>query len=441
MSELDDFLAREIALGQLQSSGHFTLTREKALEKLAAFQLPNENAWVLKVVQAAVLGGFSELNVRLSNSNVEFGFMGSSSWSLEEFEQSFYDPESSSDRSLQALKQALWSVSLHGGRPFQLVGRDWQQSLFWNGQRLSREPLGESRATRLTVSHRVLGDSGFPILRGIEAARRNSDILLELRQKAFVCPIPLRADARRIDALHLCPGHGLSSASYPFQLGFLADPDLPSLNLSALGHDDYYQDTSLHRDLEKLVTWKSRPSQDFAVAALLTGHVKEVSQGKSTVWKAYPHQCRIYWVLDGVVIDCRAFAFQERSCSLGLVASAEGLTTDLSGFNLQVNAEYRDRLAKVCRLADPLVAEAELRFEGLLEKARNNGKWVGAFLFVGGLGAAFFSPLHGVALTIGGAVSFFNAAGEETAMTRQLLQDLRALQLDWPAAGAGNRRS
>lgn len=438
MSELDDFLAREIAQGELQSSGQFTLTREKALEKLAAFQLPNENAWVLKVVQAAVLGGYSQLNVRLSSSNVEFGFMGDCGWSLEDFEQGFYDPESSSDRSLQALKQALWSVSLHGGRPFQLVGRDWRQALFWNGQQLTRQPLGECPGTRLTVSHRVRGDNGFPLLRGIEAARRNSELLQELRQKAFTCPIPLRADARRVDALHLCPGHGLSSSSYPLQLGFFPG-ELPRLNFSELSQDDYYQDTSLHRDLEKLVRLQSPGTQNIAVAAFLTGHVKEVTEGKSTTWKAYEHPCRIYWVLHGVVIDCRAFAFPARSCSLGLVASAEGLTTDLSGFNLQVNPEYRARLEQVCRLVDPFVAQADLCFDELLEKARANGKWVGAFLVVGGLGAAFFSPIHGAALTVGGAVAFFNAASNEKAMTQKITEDLRWLQADWRGAGTPGR--
>ena len=89
----------------------------------------------------------------------------------------------------------------------------------------------------------------------------------------------------------------------------------------------------------------------------------------------------------------------------------------------------------MCRLADPLVLQSELHFDELLGKARSNGKWIGALLVVGGLGAAFFSPIHGAALTAGGAAAFFGAAHAETAMTDKIIKDLMLLQQDWPEAG------
>ena len=63
MSSLDEFLAAEMSEGVKDSSGQFTLAPEKAIEKLAAFQLPGESSWVGKVIQAAVTAGFSELKL------------------------------------------------------------------------------------------------------------------------------------------------------------------------------------------------------------------------------------------------------------------------------------------------------------------------------------------------------------------------------------------
>ncbi|MFA5507094.1 MAG: hypothetical protein WC314_25300 [Vulcanimicrobiota bacterium] len=56
-SHLESFLNELKASGQSQGQGHFTVAREKALEKLAEFQLPFQGAWIVKVVQAVVAFG------------------------------------------------------------------------------------------------------------------------------------------------------------------------------------------------------------------------------------------------------------------------------------------------------------------------------------------------------------------------------------------------
>ncbi|MBS2033936.1 hypothetical protein JST97_03060 [bacterium] len=440
MLELDDFLALETSQGVFDSSGQFSLSREKALEKLAAFQLPGEMDWLLKVVQAAVRADFLEIDLRLSKSQAEFRFSGACRWRLEDIEGSFYDPESGGDRSLQALKEALWSVSLHNARPFCLVGENWPEALFWNGEQFSRQPANSANLTRLTVSHRKRGDSGFPILREVEAARRNASILQHLLHKAFPCPIPLRVDARRVDGFHLCPGHGLSCRSYPFALGLLTG-QIPPLQCPQLAAPDEpsYVETSLHPELRKLVAPDSRASQPVAAAALLTGHVGPVGGGRDTKWKPFFHPCRIYWVSDGVVVDCRAFDLTERSCSIGLIASAEGLVTDLSGLCLQVNREYQDRLDKVCRLADDFVVRADLHFEAMLEKARSSGKWMFALMVVGGVSVTTLNPAFGLFMTFCGFSNYFTRASQETTISKQLGEDLRLLQRDWPRLAGGSR--
>ncbi|HIB66471.1 MAG TPA: hypothetical protein EYO33_15500 [Phycisphaerales bacterium] len=66
--------------GTWESEGRFTLDRDKAWEKLSTYQLPFEHAWVLKLVQAAVLAACESLQVKLTGSESSFRFVGQSRW-------------------------------------------------------------------------------------------------------------------------------------------------------------------------------------------------------------------------------------------------------------------------------------------------------------------------------------------------------------------------
>ena len=72
-----------------------------------------------------------------------------------------------------------------------------------------------------------------------------------------------------------------------------------------------------------------------AALALLTAHMEPIGHGKQQRWDLYEQSCAVHWVLDGVVIESRVLDQPERCCSLALIASAEGLATDRSGFQLQ----------------------------------------------------------------------------------------------------------
>ena len=434
-SALEEFLASEVAEGVKDSSGQFSLTREKALEKLAAFQLPGEHSWVLKVVQSAVAADCTALHIGQTTTDSEFTFFGGPGWKIEQVEAEFYDPQTSPDRSLQHLKQGLWSVSVHRERPFHLTAPGWSQALVWNGLQLTRQPVRSlSQHMVLTVSHRVYrAGQGLPLLRHIESARSNAAVLSELTRSAFPCPIVLRVDSRRLDALQLCPSHGLNPSSYPLLMGFLPGI-LPPLRLPQGTLGDYTRPSDVHSSLSTLCDVPAELPAGSAVMALLSAHAKQVSQGKSKVWRVYEHACWMYWVLDGVVIDRRAFGLPDRCCSLALFASAEGLTTDLSGFNLQVNEDYRARLEQVCRQAGPFLEGARVNLDSAIQKATVKERWLGGAMVLGGLGAAFFSPFHGVALTVGGVATFVFGGKEEKTIAAKVEMALRDLQFDWPPA-------
>ncbi|MBI3927505.1 MAG: hypothetical protein HY319_18345 [Armatimonadetes bacterium] len=75
ISNLDEFLEIERRRGELQSSGTFTLSLERALEKLRHYQLAHPAFYILKLIQSAIAAGARRVDVRLrrDGARVDFG--------------------------------------------------------------------------------------------------------------------------------------------------------------------------------------------------------------------------------------------------------------------------------------------------------------------------------------------------------------------------------
>lgn len=430
-SELEDLLRAEIGEGVKESSGSFTISREKALEKLAAFRLASETAWVLKIVQAAVASSCTELDIRQTSTGTEFHFSGETGWSLAQVEAEFYQVESSTDPSLEYLKHGLWSVSLNGMRPFSLVSSSWPEALLWTGDRMLRKPVRAQTKTVLTISHRTMVEGRrFSLIPDFEAASRNAEIAKELAGQAFVCCKPLRLDNRRLDALQLCPRHGLSSASYPIQIGFLKG-DLPPIGLPPATLGGYAEPKEVDPSMRKLLHGEATIPSRLSLACMVTAHLRKVPKEKSLVWKAYEEESLIYWVRDGVVVDRTRPKQQAACCSLALFASADGLTADATGFTLQKTEEFRSREEQVCRLGADFLAEIQLNLSEVIQDARRNARRLGGLLTLGGIGCSFFSIVHGAAITLVGVYKYWTAGSDEAEVAAHVDQGLRALKKDW----------
>ena len=61
MPSVDDLISDLRNEGEVVSEGRFTLDRDKAREKMRQFQLADPRAYVLELVQAAVLKGAAEI--------------------------------------------------------------------------------------------------------------------------------------------------------------------------------------------------------------------------------------------------------------------------------------------------------------------------------------------------------------------------------------------
>ena len=122
LSELDRYLSSHQGEGQVVSQdSSFTLARTEALRKISSFQLPFRGAWAVKIIQCAVAEGSGvPIRVDLTRKEARFYF-ALSSFTLEEFQEAFYEPEPHSNRALQHLVGALWAVGLREKWAFQLL--------------------------------------------------------------------------------------------------------------------------------------------------------------------------------------------------------------------------------------------------------------------------------------------------------------------------------
>lgn len=71
---MDRFFEQQRADGALDSSGGFTISPDLARQKLQDFQLASPEFYLLKVVQAAVAGGASSLQVKVGRASMEVRF-------------------------------------------------------------------------------------------------------------------------------------------------------------------------------------------------------------------------------------------------------------------------------------------------------------------------------------------------------------------------------
>jgi hypothetical protein len=426
-SPLERLIALEASRAEYDSSGRFTFSREKALEKLAAFQLPGPASWACKLVQAAVASRCQEIHLRQMDTSSDFFWVGPPDWSPELLEGALFDPEMSDIAGLQYLKQAFWSEALHGRYACYLRWPSWSEALYWDGQELRRvapETPAEEWAS-LMFSHRRVGEGGkIPFLWDIQAASRNNEIFRELKQRTFACPIPFTVDSRRMDTLDAFPGHG--EISRFLQLRF-CEAELPPLKLPPATRDGFQvtsPDTLGNVDVH--VPWPDT----FSLAAYLLLHGGMVRKGKGWVWKHEPQASKINWILDGVMIDQFSYPMRERSCSLGMIGSAQGLSTDLSGFTLLDDAEYRRRVAEVTRSVGLVLEEAEVNFEKLLTKSKKEGKIVG-MVFMGASALFLGTPLMAAFMLGFGTFVAKSAGADEQKWVDEFVGDLAILKGEW----------
>lgn len=436
-SELEEFLQAEQQRGRTVSHGEFTLAREKALEKLAAYQLPFPEAWVLKIVQAAVASGAERLEIKQTPTDTLFGFNSPGAWSLARLEQAFLDPRPSGDPGLDHLVIGLRAASLNDGRPFQIRFPGGGESLVWSGRELEVVPSQATELLRLTVSHRTLAEGkGIPGWRVFQAARRNAEILKTLSERCFVCPVPLTVDGRRMDVLQFCPTHGYTGSSHPVALGW-GDLDSPAMGLPPGTLEGYVNPAQQNKpsSIQLLSRGVLRPLTKehprAGVYWLATVHLKLTGSGKNKSWDLRAQPSVLYWVEDGVVLETEHLPVPSRAFSVAMFLSAAGLAHDLTGFGLVKDPERVRQGAAVVGAALAKIPLVSL--EALVNTTADATKMVGIALCGLGVLSLFGGP-QGLLLLGAGVIALQTAGSTVRAVESGVVLAQRSLLDDWTCA-------
>jgi hypothetical protein len=448
LSELEQFLQAQSDSGSQQGEGCFTVAREKALQKLANFQLPFEGAWAVKIFQSAIASGAQEaFRVTLGRRVATFSFDTNEILELEELESAFFNPEPSGVRHVRHLVSALWAVGVAEKRAFQVRVHGAPYSLVWDGETLQHKPSKqETSGVEIVVATFVARSELLQDL-----GRRNRTLHSDLKDWCFTSPIPFFVDSQRVDALQHCPDYGWNTSSFPIALSFL-DIDLPKYRLPSgtfLGHSEFQNSEVMDgaglETIAKKIMQAVVPIETAAAAALVSVHAVLESQGESSVkfWSLRHRSSKCFWILDGVAVQSQSFNVPASPCALACFLSADGMECDLTGFYL-ANEEERQRrvdlvgaelLETVCSLSG--VNNREIR-----KHNKNRYQKLGNATLLLGVGIGHFVTWGiGAILVSFGLFARFAERAEERKLLNDLAVDLELFRDNWEIAYDSPRSS
>lgn len=298
-------------------------------------RLPRPSAWILKVVQAATAAACPSLIVEQKARFTEVRFLDQPQWTTSAVTSGFLAGMPGQERSplplpLGHLVRGLWSLAWWEGRLFRL-SLPGRAGLDWDGRKLKALPAGRGSEIVLQVL-----SGPFPEPRS-QCARFDLDVLAELRQHAYVAPLELRVDGRRLDSLlgppsSLCVGLLLGSGSGPR----LALPPGTFLGGQAFSVPP--------------------PAREIQIALRLETRV----QGR---WFAgllrRSEPVHLNRIVDGVIAQRLPLGFAPAGLQAEIYLPAGDLQVDATGLRLQ--EEDREEVDRLCRLLTPDLAQAVLR--------------------------------------------------------------------------------
>jgi hypothetical protein len=447
-SELDRYLISHHRVGKVVSQDNsFTLARSEALRKISNFQLPFRGAWVVKTIQCAVAEGSGiPIRVDLTRKEARFYF-AISSFTLEDFQEAFYDPEPNSNRALQHLVAALWAVGLREKWAFQLGLPGQRVCLMWNGETLTEVETKSYDCAYLAVGHQVTRDGGLGWVKGlVQSGGKNAEILTTLSRWCYTCPVPLTVDGRRLDSLQLCPTHGWAKNTFPLTVGFgegsLKPLTLPPGTFEELRspHDprSSFWNTTDHSAEGLSKAGKAALSllqarHTAAVPFIIAYFMEQIKRGKSYEWEPMVQGSTLYWVRDGVVVDEELLLERRFHTALACFVDAEGLPTDLTTFHLKDSPQRRRRKVLAQQSVRRGLAELESMqgpLMSMVTKGKVMGYVAGGTLTLAGIGMLWANPFYGAVAILSGVVWAGSGGSTEEARFNSIMSDIEDLRTE-----------
>ena len=374
--DLKSFLSEQRQEGQLDSEGDFTISAEKAIQKLAYFALPLASDWILKVVQAVNLWKVEALVVNQTRTATSFTFRPDPQPTPESLIRALSGTGLDTSDPVHALAMALRSLVEQAGLSFVLAFRKNGEtgSPIYAGDDTSQlHPATRAKwsslnndGIRLTVSHFHASESitGRYIPTISKVPPRHRTILKTLQWKAYTSLVPIFVDRQRLTDPAQAPSVGYTSKFRALRLATLRGGSLHE------GPHFEVEDFPWNRPARQLRS--SGPSLTGAPWFLLRtadwpylAYVKRQLRGPIPLIEIAPH--RVVLVRQGVV--CRAFSLRNTSLasSLTLVVPADHYRTDLSGLGLEVGEVERETITQIRHLVCNALGQYREEFVSVLD--------------------------------------------------------------------------
>ncbi|MCA9775064.1 MAG: hypothetical protein KC800_00040 [Candidatus Eremiobacteraeota bacterium] len=369
---LDLFLDQLGKEGVRDSEGFFTVSGDRALQKLAVHQLPRESAWVLKVVQAAVQSRAGRIRVHQSGRSLQFQLHRAYLGTLQQVVDAWTLPSAMATPAQSDLVVALRTVCFAAKRAVILAHHDPEQgvlAIIWDGERLSAiqsaTDLAKAKLPFTWVppgcwAVRVYNKKGKVV---------RADEFDELTRFAVTCPVPLEMDGRELNHFGL-KDVSRERSSIMFSAQTVKAGDLPERRGIRLPHN------------------LGGESSTMRVAWVLYRDAKE-------------QPSRISWVRGGVVVEEEPFHLRCGGLFFRVFVPAEGLETDLT--TLTPRFPRPDCRGEWIRLALSQVRDDLLPDEPLAKRIEQELA-EGAERSWGMAGIALLGGLLGIPLTKGASV-------------------------------------
>ncbi|MFA5504577.1 MAG: hypothetical protein WC314_13220 [Vulcanimicrobiota bacterium] len=348
---LHEWLQSEQAAGTLDSEGEFTIAQSKAWEKLGAFQLPFPEAWVLKLVQAALAWGKSRVAVVQTREETRFDLFNVPDWAPTELERAIFDTQHKAEGSLNHLAVAVRALALQRTRPFSLRYADGSQ-VAWNGSAFT--PLDPDDAKpgvfTLTVTNYRADESKLFFSTGHgNAARFRVQVSKALTDHCHLSGDRITLDTRPLISYWTDPDFGKTESSHPLTV-VKAAPLAEWKPMVVEGHFMSPLAKFTEKNVEMMMPPGISSRNTFSTAAILSFFcrnelVRESLQLDKWLYHPLNKRSQVLWYSDGVIVSREPLSF-DSTVGLGVIVSAEGLPTDLTGFTPLKGPEKEARVAR-----------------------------------------------------------------------------------------------
>jgi hypothetical protein len=345
------YLQEQADEGVVDSAGDFTVSLQNARKKLAKFALPRETAWVSKLVQAAAAWKMKTMLVGQSKDETQFFFQTSTPAQLptpNEVVNALLSGKIALETPLDHFCLGLRALVEQATLSFLLVVNDGEvkpQPIYAGahyGKLSEGARLGEKfdRAVGMTLTVRhsppITGNSHMSEVLGLK--QFGLPILEELRDYAYPSPVPIVQSGRHLEGFLDSPLFRQSSQR-PLVLSGLTNlahsperlplpPSFEEKQLSFLTHP-------------RRARRNYQGQKSFACAYILKAGSPTLVLGDSY------RRGNFNWVRDGVVVQSSSLDIRTKTMGLHIMANAEGLKTDLTGFQLVQDEVYFNRKAEI----------------------------------------------------------------------------------------------